>query len=48
MGFVNFLKSFDVFGEPVSLNYKGGTTFKTCLGAFFSIIIKIFLLIYAG
>ena len=48
MGLINFLTSFDVFGEPVSLNYKGDTSFKTFIGAIFSIIIKSFLMIYAG
>ena len=48
MGFITFLRSFDVFGAPVSLNYKGETTFKTFIGALFSIAIKIFLIIYAS
>lgn len=42
-----FITSFDVFSEPVSLNYKGETSYKTVVGAFFSISIKIFLIIYA-
>ena len=48
MGFITFLRSFDVFGAPVSLNYNGETTFKTFIGALFSIAIKIFLIIYAS
>ena len=48
MGFLNFMTSFDVFGEPVSLNYSGDTTFKTQIGAFCTIIIKVFVMIYAG
>ena len=48
MGLINFLTSFDVFGEPISLNYKGDTSFKTIIGAIFSIMIKVFLMIYAG
>ena len=47
MHFRNFLISFDVFGEPVSLNYDGDSTYKTVIGAIFSLVIKSFLLIYA-
>ena len=45
--FRRFVTSFDVFGEPVSLNYNGGTTFKTLIGAMFTIMIKCFILIFA-
>ena len=48
MGIINFLTSFDVFGEPISLNYKGDKSFKTFIGAFFTIMIKTFLMVYAG
>ena len=43
-----FLVSFDVFGEPVSVNYRGETSFKTALGAFFSILLKTFLFVIAA
>ena len=48
MGFNKFVKSFDVFGTPVSLNYNGVTMFKTWIGALCSIMLKSFLLIYSG
>ena len=47
MGFKNFVKSFDAFGEPVTLNYNGDSVYRTMIGALFSILIKSFLLIYS-
>ena len=44
----SWLISFDSFGEPVSLNYKGDTTYKTAVGALLSISIKAFLLFFAA
>ena len=32
--FSDFITSFDIFGHPVRVNYKGKDTFKTRLGAF--------------
>ena len=46
--FYNFLKSLDIFGNPVSLNYRGETSFKTGIGAFFSIAITVLLFVYAS
>ena len=47
MSFKKFFTSFDTFGEPVSLNYRGETSFKTFIGAAFTIVIKSLLLIYS-
>ena len=47
MSFKKFFTSFDTFGEPVSLNYQGDTAFKTTIGAVFSVVIKIFFLIFS-
>ena len=44
--FISYLSSYDVFGEPVSLNYKGDSHFRTWIGAVVTITIKSFLLIY--
>ena len=44
----NYLVSLDSFGEPISVNYKGETSFKTCLGALATIALKTFVLIYAS
>ena len=44
----NLFVSFDSFGEPISVNYKGETSYKTGVGAFFTLAIKSFLLIYAA
>ena len=45
--FAKYLISLNSFGEPISVNYNGDTTFKTCIGAFSTIVLKSFLLIYA-
>ena len=45
--FYDYFKSYDKFGSNMALNYKGEDSFNTCLGAFFSIILKIFILIFA-
>ena len=45
--FMNFLKAQDVFGEPVTLNYQGESTYKTWLGALVTLALKIFILIFA-
>ena len=42
-----FVTSLDAFGEPISINYKGDSTYKTCLGAIFTIGLKSFVLFYA-
>ena len=43
----SFFVSFDAFGEPISVNYKGETSHKTAVGALFTLAIKSFLLIFA-
>ena len=35
--FSDFIVSFDIFGHPVGVNYKGEDTFKTRFGAFCTI-----------
>ena len=42
----NQLRSLDSFGEAPKLLYKGEDTYKTKLGGFISLLIKIFLLVY--
>ena len=41
-----YLTSLDAFGEPVTLNYRGESSFKTGIGAFFTIILRAFILSY--
>ena len=41
-----FLVARDVFGNPVTVNYRGESSYKTCLGALFTVAIKSFLLIF--
>ena len=44
--FIKYLTSLDAFGEPVTLNYRGDSTFKTGIGAFFTIILRTFIFGY--
>ncbi len=34
----NGFKSLDTFGEPVAVNYRGKTKYKSKIGAFFTLI----------
>jgi hypothetical protein len=38
---LNKIKTIDLFGKPISLNYKGQDTYQTKLGAFFSLVFMI-------
>ncbi len=42
----SFFKSQDVFGESVHFTFKGKSHFKTAYGAFFSVLIKIIMIIF--
>ena len=44
---MNRLKNLDIFGEPVSVNYRGEGDYKTIGGAIFSILIYIVVLVFA-
>ena len=44
----SYLRSYDSFGEPVSLNYKGDSSYKTLLGAVLTLCLNTFLLVYAA
>ena len=44
--FIKYIVSLDAFGEPVTLNYRGKSTYKTGLGAFFTICLRAFILTY--
>ena len=45
--FLKWLTSFDAYGEPVSVSYKGDTTYKTQVGAFLTFSMRSFILIFA-
>ena len=45
--FFNILRSFDDFGHPMSLTYKGEETFQTSLGGLLSIAVRVLTLIMA-
>ena len=44
----NRIKSLDHFGEPIGVNYKGESSFKTIPGAILSVALLTLLLIFAG
>ena len=44
--FITYLTSLDAFGEPVTLNYRGESSFKTGVGAFFTIVLRAFIFSY--
>jgi hypothetical protein len=41
------MERFDLLGDPVSVNYKGKTTYKTPCGAFMSILCTVWVLMFA-
>ena len=45
--FLEFVRDQDMFGETISLNFKGKTSFQTLPGGFLSITIKFVLLWYS-
>ena len=44
---LSFLKRFDKFAEPVSVNYEGNERFSTIGGSCLSILVSIVILVYA-
>ena len=44
--FLKWLTSFDAYGEPVSVSYKGDTTYKTPVGALLTFSMRSFILIF--
>ena len=41
------LVALDSFGEAVSVNYRGDSTFKTGVGAFFTVCLRVLILHYS-
>jgi hypothetical protein len=39
--FLNFWKSLDIYGEKIELTYKGRKSYKTIIGATFSLIFRL-------
>ena len=37
---ISRIRDFDDFAEPISVNYKGDSAFKTLPGAFLSLVLK--------
>ena len=44
--FVNYFVSYDAYGEPVQLSYRGDSTYKTPLGACLTLAMQGFMLIF--
>ena len=42
-----FLRSYDVFGDPIGVNLKGETSVKTSIGALFTFLTFTLTIIYA-
>ncbi len=40
------LRAIDLYGHPINLTYKGETTYKSLVGAFFTIITRIGILTF--
>jgi len=47
-GFTNLLRNRDYFGEPVQLNFKGDSTYKTTPGGIISLCCTICILAYTA
>ena len=45
---MNCLKSFDSYGVPITVNYRGNDTYRTAFGAILSIMAGIVVLAYAA
>ena len=41
---VNFLVERDIYGQPITVNYMGSDTFKTRMGAFFTLLTYVLIL----
>ena len=46
--FLKFWKSLDIYGHRIGVQYRGETVYKTYLGAFFSIISFVIIVINAA
>ena len=44
----NFLIERDIYGAPITVNYKGSDVYKTKLGAFFSLVTYVLILVNLG
>ena len=43
--FVKFFVNRDIFGQPISILYKGSNTYKTKLGALCTILVSVLVLV---
>ena len=44
--FQNYLKSYDGYGEPIQVSYKGSPTYQTGIGAILTLSLQAFMLAY--
>ena len=45
--FLHWFKALDAYGEPISVTYKGETTYKTWVGALLTLSMRSFMLVFA-
>ena len=46
-GLLGFIRSFDLFGASVNVNFRGQSDYKTGVGALMTLLIRSFMLFYA-
>ena len=44
--FQNYFKSYDGYGEPIQVSYKGSPTYQTGIGAILTLSLQAFMLAY--
>ena len=47
-GFIPFVRRLDFFGKTIAMNYKGSSTYQTTMGAFCTVIMVLFVVIYSS
>ena len=45
-GALDYVRSFDEYGQPISLNYQGSEVFQTLLGGLLSILVLLVMMGY--
>ena len=44
--FLNWFSTLDAYGEPISVSYKGDTTYKTPVGAILTLSMRSFMIFF--
>ena len=48
LGALNYIRSYDEYGQPISLNYQGSESFQTLPGGIISIIVLLIMVSYTA